>query len=237
MTTTTFYTTAPGTPKLFGYVRVSHKTQDPSSQVEELKKHGCDPADIFQETISSSSRLEDRHQLMNVVSHCRLGDTLIATEFSRLGRDIGDLERLARMLLSKGATLKIAHSSIVFAPDQSGGLLPTTELILTLMASISRFEKRLTRERCEAGISAYRQAGGKLGRHPKLDDKTYKKMVKQASKPGANKKKIAKKYGISLSSVYKACQSERSMRPIQGQHTLTAQDRVETQSLTDAITA
>ena len=63
-----------------GYARVSSTGQNLESQIEALKKAGCEK--IFQEK-KSAKQLDNRFELQNALDFVREGDTLLVTRLDR----------------------------------------------------------------------------------------------------------------------------------------------------------
>ncbi|MGY3055692.1 DNA invertase Pin-like site-specific DNA recombinase [Pedobacter sp. UYEF25] len=70
-----------------GYARVSTMDQNLDLQTDALKNAECEV--IFQEKISGKTK--ERHELMNLFSKLRAGDTVIVWKLDRLGRSLRDL--------------------------------------------------------------------------------------------------------------------------------------------------
>ena len=66
-----------------GYARVSTTHQNTDSQVDDLKADGCE--EVFFEKVSSTTTLEQRHQLRACLSVIREGDLLVVSKLDRLG--------------------------------------------------------------------------------------------------------------------------------------------------------
>jgi DNA invertase Pin-like site-specific DNA recombinase len=88
--------------KVFGYARVSTVDQSTDTQIEVLKKYGCDK--IFQEKISGLS--VQRPKLDEMLSVLRQGDTVVVSRFFRLGRSRDHLINLVGYFARKGIVFK-----------------------------------------------------------------------------------------------------------------------------------
>ena len=74
-----------------GYARVSTRSQNDDSQVDDLTAYGCDK--IFTDT--SSGKLADRPELDRALAYLREGDVLVITRLSRAMRSLKHLLALA----------------------------------------------------------------------------------------------------------------------------------------------
>ena len=85
----------------FGYARVSTISQSLDTQLEALKKEGCDK--IVEE--KKSGKDLDRPELNNLLDNLRDGDTLVVYDLSRLSRSISDTIKLIEDFNKRNITL------------------------------------------------------------------------------------------------------------------------------------
>jgi DNA invertase Pin-like site-specific DNA recombinase len=72
-----------------------------------------------------------------------------------------------------------------------------------VFAALAEFERNLIRERTLAGLSAARARGRVGGRKPKLSEKQIREIKSLLSDPAARVNDIAKRYGVSRTTLYK----------------------------------
>jgi DNA invertase Pin-like site-specific DNA recombinase len=175
-----------------GYARVSTDDQNLSLQIDALKKAGCNL--IYEEKASgkNTSRVELEHCLKAL----RPDDTLVVWRLDRLGRSLQDLVKIVNELKQAG----IGFESITEKIDTTSA---SGTLTFHVFAALSEFERNLIRERTHAGLAAARARGRSGGRKPKLDSKQIKEikaLLRDSSIPVSD---IAKRYGISRTTLYK----------------------------------
>lgn len=141
---------------IIGYARVSTANQDLDKQVQTLKEYGCER--IYSEHISGVK--EKRPELERMIDALRIGDTLIITELTRLGRSTKDLFTLIEKIQNAGANVKSLKESWV---DTS---TPIGAFMFTVMAGVSQFEKDLISVRTKEALSISRK-NGKIGEDPR----------------------------------------------------------------------
>ncbi|MBT8411740.1 MAG: recombinase family protein [Octadecabacter sp.] len=178
---------------LIGYARTStiDQTVGLNTQIEELKKTGCDK--IFEEQVSSVD-VEARTQLAAALDFIRENDTLVVTRLDRLARSVSHLLQILDELSAKSAHLRIIGLGI----DTAG---PTGKLILTVLGGMAEFERGIMLERQREGIAKAKAAGKYKGRKPTARAKA--KEVMDLHKAGIGKTDIAKRVGIGRASVYR----------------------------------
>jgi DNA invertase Pin-like site-specific DNA recombinase len=137
---------------IYGYARVSDKTQKLDSQIDELKKYGCDQ--IVTEVISG---IAEEKKLNELVQSLQKGDTLVVTRVDRLGRNTLQLLQLINELQEKEVNLVILNLGM-------DTRTPVGQAVLAFLAAISQMERDILREKQKKGIEAARRRGTHLGR-------------------------------------------------------------------------
>jgi len=177
---------------LVGYARTSTIEQRAGleAQIRDLESAGCDNK-IFREQVSS---VQHRDQLDQALDYIREGDTLVVTKLDRLARSVRDLIDITETIKTKNADLKILDMNL----DTSNA---TGSLMLNILGSIAQFERELMLERQREGIAKAKAEGKYRGRKPTARKLSHK--VLELADDGMGPTEIAKKVGISRSSVYR----------------------------------
>jgi len=146
---------------IYGYARCStnENMQDISRQFRELEKLGVKKENIFAEY--ESGMKTDRVQLNKLLNIVSNGDTIIATEASRISRSIKQLLEILEFAKDKQIKLILGSFIVDFAntiPD------PMTLAIVQLMAVFSELERNIISERVKSGMENARAKGKQIGR-------------------------------------------------------------------------
>lgn len=178
-------------PRVFGYARVSTDSQVLDVQLTALKAYGCDR--IFQETVSARNAHRDEFHLLR--KHVEKGDTIVVHAFSRLNRKLGDLLAFVEDMKALGVTLK-SISEPHIDPYTSHGLM-----MLQMIGAVDENELNRTADRTRAAMQQKKAEGMYLGR-PRLIDAADIKAMQRMRDDKVSPNKIAKKFGIAVSTVY-----------------------------------
>lgn len=143
-----------GKEMIFGYARVSTKDQSLERQLTVLEPV-CDK--IISEKESGKSTSE-RPELLNLLSHLREGDTLVAHSIDRLARNTRDLLEMIDSLVDRGIVVRFLANGMSF--DNS----PQSRLILTMMGAVAEFERGMIASRRNEGIAIAKDAGRYKGK-------------------------------------------------------------------------
>ncbi|MBO2581729.1 recombinase family protein [Shewanella algae] len=173
-----------------GYARVSTTGQSLDAQLKALAD--CDK--VFQEKVSGAEG--DRPQLKLMLEFVREGDVVIVTKLDRLARNTKHLLEIAELLEKKRVSLQIQNLGI-----DTG--TPTGKLMLTMVGAI----RELMLERQAEGIALAKQRGKYKGRKPTAMLK--RNQVIPLLEEGLPKPEIAKRVGISLSSVQRIAREQQ----------------------------
>ena len=130
---------------------------------------------------------------------------MIVWRLDRLGRSLPDLVQIVAELEQKG----IGFESITERIETGSA---AGKLVFHVFAALAEFERNLIRERTNAGLAAARARGRAGGRKPKLDEKDVKEiraLWRDKSIPVAD---IARRYGVSRTTLYKHLDGPASMQ-------------------------
>ena len=147
---------------LVGYARASLDRQPLDRQIDELTAAGVDFSNIYSENITGTRR--DRPELNRMLATLQAGDTVVMVELSRLGRSTKDLLNIVDIIHEKGAHFKSLNE--VWLDTTT----PWGQLIFTMFAGLSQFERDLTSERTKSGLRAAAARGRVGGRPSKKED-------------------------------------------------------------------
>lgn len=188
------------------YNRVSHVTQ--TGNRFSLDEDTYDL--VILDKVSGSVSFKDRvggKQIEDLVKSGSL-KTLITEEFSRLGRNTGDVIKTLEWLDENNVNVVIRNIGLQSRPN--GKKNPIWKMISSVMSSLYEMELDNIKERTSVGLQVYVQNGGKLGR-PAGKNETEnqflnKEMTKQVLyylKKGKTVRDISNKLGCSNSTVIK----------------------------------
>lgn len=158
---------------LFGYVRVSTKTQNPSLQIDALLKAGVPEKNIFRDV--SSGAKSERHDLDLMISKLRKGDTLIVWKLDRIARSISHLLKLVDQFEKLEVKFKSINDPFVDTTSAHG------KFVVTLFGAVAQLERDIIIERTTAGLKSARRRGVQLGRKKGLGKEAKQKAILAAS--------------------------------------------------------
>ncbi|EJE17497.1 recombinase family protein [Staphylococcus epidermidis] len=175
-----------------GYARVSTRDQSLDGQIDTLNEYGCER--IFSEKVSG--RKKKRTELDKCLDYLRDGDTLVIYKLDRLGRTTKQLIELSQWLEDNHINLHIIDMN-VSTKDAMG------KMFFTMMSAFAELEANLLSERTKKGLAAARSRGRKGGR-PSLPDYKKREIKFLYDEQKLTGEEIAKRTGVSRSSVYRA---------------------------------
>lgn len=175
---------------IVGYARISDRSQEIGTQVEQLKQYGCQK--IVQEVITGVA--EDK-LLNQLVEKLEEGSTLVSTRVDRLGRSAIQVLQLAQRLKEKNIHLVVLDLGID-TRTLAG------ELVLTVMASISEWERKNNKEKQLRGIALAKKKGKHLGRRAEWSKEGLQEALQDYLKGEKSVNQISDIYKIPRSTLY-----------------------------------
>jgi DNA invertase Pin-like site-specific DNA recombinase len=191
--------------KTLAYLRVSTGSQDVANQkfaiLDYAQQQGIS-IDEFIEAQSSSRQTMEKRGIDEVLTRLGVGDRLIVSELSRLGRSLGQIIHLVDTLVKRNIRFVAIKETIRFEGKQT----LQTKVMVTLFGLFAEVERDLISERTREGLVAARAKGKLLGRpkgslgRSKLDGK--EKEIQTLLDKRVSKASIAKIMDISRTALY-----------------------------------
>jgi len=176
-----------------GYARVSTGEQDLALQLDVLKAAGCERC--FSDTASGSQ--QERPQLSRALEELGDGqDTLVVWRLDRLGRSLRHLIELIGELEQR----RLGFRSLTEGIDTTSS---SGRLVFHIFGAISEFERRLIRERTQAGLQAAR-VRGRLGGRPTIVTEDKLRIAREMLAGGEHTmQQIAAAVGVGRATLYR----------------------------------
>lgn len=182
--------------KKIGYGRVSTAGQDFETQIQDLKKAGCQEEDIYCEKFTGF-KLE-RPKFQYVLNILEAGDTLVVSKMDRFARSTIDAITTIKKLFERNVTVQILNMGIV---ENN----PAGRLLFNVMSCFAEFERELIMERTQAGKERSKIEKGDAyaeGRPP-VYKKAQKKHAMELLSQGMTYSEISEKLGMSESTIHR----------------------------------
>lgn len=170
-----------------------------------------DPYDIvLLDKISGSVSFKDRpkgKEVTKLVNEDKVKE-LVIEEFSRIGRNTGDVIKTLEWLEEKGVNVIVRNIGLQSRPN--GQKNPIWKMISSVMSSLYEMELENIKERTMVGRQVYLQNGGVLGRpagsneseNEFLKKETSQKVIKSLRK-GLSIREVSKVAGVSTRTTLK----------------------------------
>ena len=183
-----------------GYIRVSTRDQEGSLEVQKVALRAAGCSKVFTDRLSGARA--DRPGLRDALGYLRDGeDTLVVARLDRLGRSLPDTLRTVQTLADRVIGLQALDVQL----DTSTA---TGRLMLNMLLMLADWERDLLRERTREGVARARAAGRTPGPKPKLDADQVA-AVRAAVAGGQPVAAVARSFGVSRPTVYKALEGAR----------------------------
>lgn len=181
------------------YARVSTQDQHCEVQLRELREY-CKrrgwkkPAEYVDQGVSGSKASRPALDRMMRDASDRQFDVVLVWKLDRFGRSVLNLSQQIQQL----DNYKVRFLATTQGIDTDSAN-PTSRLLLNILAAVAEFEREIIRERTRAGLARARELGKSLGRPKKL---FRRDLVEELRAAGVSWRAIAKRLGVSLSTVF-----------------------------------
>ena len=191
---------------IYGYIRVSTDHQHTANQHHEIElftaKNDMKIDKWVEEIISSRKPLHER-RLGKILKKLKKGDILIATELSRLGRNLLEVMGILQECLEKDCQIWTLKENYRLGADIQ------SKVLAFAFSLASEIERQLISERTKISLQRLKNEGRHLGRPYGT---SYQKLQKQHDRlmnlldKGVSKAEIARSLGCSWLTVHRYMQ-------------------------------
>lgn len=161
---------------IYGYIRVSTDHQNVENQRFEIEtfvsRNNLNVEKWVEETISSKKKLNER-KLSKLLSKLKKGDILIATELSRLGRNMLEVMGILKECLERDCQIWTLKENYRLGSDIQ------SKVLAFAFSLASEIERQLISDRTRESLKRVKEQGKHIGR-PR--GSTYRKLAKKHNK-------------------------------------------------------
>ncbi|MDN5285040.1 MAG: recombinase family protein [Mucilaginibacter sp.] len=188
------------------YNRVSTINQSGNRFTNDTEKYDLTLLD----KVSGNICFKERPQSLQLIRLIEAGEVteLVVEEFSRLGRNTGDVINTLDWLEERGINIIVRNVGLQSRPN--GIKNPIWKMVSSIMSSLYEMELENIKERTAVGRLVYLQKGGILGRPYGTKERTrdflnkrYSREVIKYLERGFTVREIAKVVGVSTRTVMK----------------------------------
>jgi len=204
--------------KVLGYLRTSTDKQEINNQrleiLEYARKEDLKVSDFIEVQISSRKSVKDR-RIDELLGKLQNGDTVIATELSRIGRSAVEVITIINELIKNGIDIVIVKQGLKINAVNKDDM--TSKVMVTMLSLFAELERDLISHRTKEALRSKKAQGQVLGK-PKgtiqksVYDKHRDRIVELLSL-GLSVQKIAQKHlGLKYSSGLGGYVNKRKLR-------------------------
>ena len=150
---------------------------------------------VFQEIVSTRTAEKDRHQLQAALNAVLVGDELVITALSRLGRTQREVINRLHDLQEKGIHVRTLDGLV--NTKAMGKMAP---VLIGLLTGLNEVEREMTRDRVMESIQHHKATGGSIGGRPKTN-KAKEGLVLRLRDEGCSYRSIREQTGLALSTI------------------------------------
>ncbi|WP_063131770.1 recombinase family protein [Nocardia fusca] len=180
-----------------GYARVSTTHQDLQRQLVALAEHGIEADRIYADKKTGAT--VDRPEFKKMLKYAREGDTIVATNLDRLGRNLRECLNLVHELRERGIGVKTLRDPLPIDTTDTSGM---AEIAVAMLALFAEMERTFMRERAAHAREVAAAQGKQPGRPRKLSPAQLA-MARAALREEQPVEQVAEAFGVSRATLYR----------------------------------
>lgn len=182
---------------VYGYARVSSKTQLKGNSLEEQQKKLTEAGAEKIITEQCSGKTTDRPLFSKLICKLKKGDTLICTKLDRFARSVEEGTKLLRVLVERGIKVNILNIGVIDAT-------PIGKFMVNTLLAVAELERSMILERMAAGKEIARTKNGYREGRPPIPLARKRLAVKLVQDEGYTLREAAKATGMCVATVWRA---------------------------------
>jgi len=146
--------------KIYGYLRTSTDKQEIKNQKLEILEFGRKEdlkIDDFIEIQISSRKTTKERRIDELLGKLEEGDTLIATELSRIGRSTVEVITIINELIEKGVDIIIVKQNLRINASNKNDM--TSKVMITMLSLFAELERDLISQRTKEALKTKKAQG------------------------------------------------------------------------------
>lgn len=204
--------------KVLGYLRTSTDKQEINNQrleiLEYARKEDLKVSDFIEVQISSRKSVKYR-KIDELLGKLQNGDTVIATELSRIGRSTVEVITIINELIKNGIDIVIVKQGLKINAGNKDDM--TSKVMVTMLSLFAELERDLISHRTKEALRSKKAQGQVLGKPKGTIQKSvydkHKDRIVELLSLGLSVQKIAQKHlGLKYSSGLGGYVNKRKLR-------------------------
>lgn len=188
---------------VYGYVRVSTKSQNEERQLIAMRKYGVEDKNIIVEKRSGKDFARPGYR--RLLRRLRPGDTLVVESLDRLGRDFTDIQEQWRVITrERGVSIVVLDMPLLNTQEDLELVNQfISGMVLQIMSFVAQTERESIRARQREGIDAAMARGVRFGRPRIRLPKCFRDIVAAWRKGRYTALEAARRLGVSRSTFFR----------------------------------
>ena len=191
--------------RIYGYARVSSKSQNEDRQLEALRSYGVPSENIIVDKCSGKDTEREGYQYLKR-QILRSGDTLVIKELDRLSRSKSDIKRELEQFRECGVRVTILDipTTLTDFPDEQMWILDMiNSILIEVLGSIAENERNKIRSRQREGIEAAKKKNVRFGRPAAEKPENWEAVTSKVRSGEIKAVEAIQELGISRSCYYR----------------------------------
>ncbi|MEU4345416.1 recombinase family protein [Nocardia sp. NPDC023852] len=180
-----------------GYARVSTTHQDLERQLVALADQGIEADRIYADKKTGATI--DRPEFAKMLKYARPGDTIVATNLDRLGRNLRECLNVIHDLTQRGVGVKTLRDPLPIDTTDTSGM---AEISVAMLALFAHMERVFMRERAAHAREVAAAQGKQPGRPRKLSPAQLA-AARAALAAEQPVEQVAEAFGVSRATLYR----------------------------------
>lgn len=198
--------------RVYGYIRVSSKSQNERRQIDALRQYGVDERDIFIDKVSGKDFERPNYQIMK--SRLMAGDVVVVLDLDRLGRNYDEMAKeWQEITRDKNCDIEIINMPILSTVQKNESLDTKflADMIFAILSYVAQRERESIKERQREGIQSARDRGIPLGRPVIEKPKEFSEVYQRVQNKEITNKQAMSMLGLKPNTYYKFVNQEREV--------------------------